>query len=334
MRSFQAVDIALMPAYVLVVVFGTLGNCIVVTAVRKKRVMRTTTNYLLANLAVADLNTLLWCLPGAAMKFVHNPGGAVGRQLCRFVSMHHVAGVSLFASGLLLTLLSVERYNALLHPMNVNLRLTKATAKYPIAACWLVATAFTLPLLVQQTYNDQRQVCYLDWPAYASALAYWAVLGLVITMCFLVVCFCYISIIKELYCTRGASDNSATLSHDTLAKRKIMKLSLTVTLVFLVSFLPFAIVSAIFVPTDSVAYAVSYFLVFCGTSLNPICYAFQSSNYRSAFRKSLGWSRPDPTTLGRSLHVLWGRQVDGRLRITNCCAGDVTWRKDPTKIES
>jgi len=67
-------------------------------------------------------------------------------------------------------------------------------------------------------------------------------------------------------------------------KRRIVKLLLSVTVVFLVCFLPFCITSVVIGDARyEITYSLSYFLVYCSSSLNPFIYAFHSSNYREAF---------------------------------------------------
>ena len=56
-------DIAFATLYSFIVFFGIVGNGIVIAIVRKTPSMHTTTNYLLVNLAVADLLSLIFC-PG------------------------------------------------------------------------------------------------------------------------------------------------------------------------------------------------------------------------------------------------------------------------------
>ena len=56
-------DIVFATLHSFIVFFGVLGNAIVITIVRKTQSMHSTTNYLLMNLAVADLLSLLFC-PG------------------------------------------------------------------------------------------------------------------------------------------------------------------------------------------------------------------------------------------------------------------------------
>ena len=61
-------DFVLLPGYAVIVVIGIIGNFLILAVVKRERYMHTTTNFLLANLALADLLTLLWCIPGILLK--------------------------------------------------------------------------------------------------------------------------------------------------------------------------------------------------------------------------------------------------------------------------
>ena len=85
----------LLPFYAVVVLFGIPGNVLFITVVKRTRVMHSTTNFLLANIAVADVISLIVCIPGVILQFIDHPKGDLGSFLCKFVTMHHVAGVTL-----------------------------------------------------------------------------------------------------------------------------------------------------------------------------------------------------------------------------------------------
>ena len=260
-------DLVLIPGYAITVVVGLVGNTLILTVVKKKRYMHTTTNFLLADLALADLFTLLWCIPGIALQYVTHPDGVLGDILCKFVTMHHLAGISLLLAGTTLALVSVERYNALLNPLNVSLRLTQENVKYPIA----------------------RRICVLHWEK-PSSTVYFSMLAILATAAFLVVCFCYFNIIRGLYFTKKICAEYSTRSlkaEEIQAKWKIAKLSITITIIFIACFFPFVIASVIDVSITSTFYRVALFLVYCSCCVNPICYALQSSNYRTAFRETI-----------------------------------------------
>ena len=283
-------DFVLLPGYAVIVVIGIIGNFLILAVVKRERYMHTTTNFLLANLALADLLTLLWCIPGILLKdLITHPNGLLGDILCKFVTMQHMAGISLLVAGLTLTLVSVERYNALVNPLNASLRLTKENVKYPIVAMWMFAFIFVLPLFVFEGWDEMQNRCIMLWKK-PSATIYWSILTLIIFLAFVLVCFCYLNIIRGLYFTKQicAESLKCCSEEEMQAKRKIVKLSITITVIFLVCFFPFVVATVSDkISAEDVFYKIAYFLVYCSCCVNPICYAVQSTNYRNAFRETI-----------------------------------------------
>ena len=286
----SAVDISLMPLYVVVILAGVIGNSLVIAVIRKNRSMHTTANFLLANLALADLITLASCPPGLVLMFVQHPGGTLGNFMCKFVTKHHPAGVALLTSGFTLTLISVERYNALLKPMKRRRRLTKRGVRYAVVLMWLLAIVFVIPLFHKERFNETLGLCEIVWEDGASAAtAYWSVLAALALTSFCTMAFCYAQIIRGLYFTKTicSANNSNSGQDDDRSKRKVVRLLLAVTAVFVGCFLPFVFASALPVSTGGVFYKLSSFLVYCSCCLNPVVYTSQSENYRRAFKKLL-----------------------------------------------
>lgn len=62
-RHSLTVSVILTIAYSIVFIVGIIGNSVVVAIVCKSPRMRTVTNYFIANLALADILVLLFCLP-------------------------------------------------------------------------------------------------------------------------------------------------------------------------------------------------------------------------------------------------------------------------------
>lgn len=62
-RHSAIVSVVLTIAYSIVFVIGLVGNSFVVAIVWKSPRMRTVTNFFIANLAVADILVLMFCLP-------------------------------------------------------------------------------------------------------------------------------------------------------------------------------------------------------------------------------------------------------------------------------
>ena len=278
-------DIVLLTLYAIVVLAGIPGNILFITVVKRTRTMHTTTNFLLANIAVADTITLVFCIPGVILQFAveHHPSGALGDFLCKFVTMHPVPGVTLLVSGISLTLISIERHNALLLPMQETLRLRRKQVYIAIGLIWTFSVSFVVPLFVQQKYADEFQSCHIDWKA-SAAKVYWGVLAALTLLSLLTMLVCYFRIVKGILCEdilpSGTNQGEKTNEQDIYNKRKIVKLLITVTVLFIACFVPFASISAVSDSSLSLSYKVSYFLAYCSCSLNPVVYAFQSSNYR------------------------------------------------------
>ena len=284
------VDIVLLPFYILIVMAGVLGNALFIIVVRKDRSMYTTTNFLLTNVAVSDIISLVFCLSGIVLRFFQHPSGSLGSFLCKFVTMHHVAGIALLVSGLTLTLISAERYNALLQPMRLHLKLEKRRVVIAIGLIWGFAIVFVLPLFIEQKYVDEVQACHMDWKNSASQV-YWAFLATLVGFSLSIMTFCYFKIVKALYFENILPPNCSSSQQDIKDKQKIITILLTVTVLFFVCFLPFIIVSAINTSTESILYKSSYFLVYTSCCVNPVVYIFQSAKYRAGL-KDLWRGRP------------------------------------------
>lgn len=280
-------DVILISAYTFVVLIGICGNSLVIHVVRTRRSMHSTMNFLLVNLAIADLSTLLWCMPGTLLSYTAQPSGKAGSYLCKFITTHSIAGIGMIVSGLTLTLISVERYKALVRAMEAPSRLNKQNVLYAITGIWLFAIAYVIPLFVFMKYDEENRRCVTKWPGNGNA--YWVLLAVIVTAAFIIMFVCYFSIIKGLYFTNTicSSNTDAGGQADAIVKKRIVKILLIVTLVFVLCFFPYAMATATDIPQESAFYKTSYFLVYCSSSLNPITYAVGSTNYRAAFKDVL-----------------------------------------------
>lgn len=297
--STEAIDRILVPFYVVVIIFGVSGNIIVIAVIKSTRSMHTTTNFLLLNLSVADLLTLLWCIPYKVLVFVfEHPSGSAGDYLCKFFTSYNVTVITLTVSIFTLTVLSVERYRALMSPLHRRFRLDLDTVWYAIGTVWVAATAFMVPLFVVTKYIPSANTCRVAWPSKTQEDLYSiSIMFFSIFVPLLVTLVCYIRIIKGLYfsntiCAIPAGPQQAS---DLQEKRKIVKILLVVTSAFVLCFLPYAsfrIVVALANANDYENYSrlqslreIFKFLSYTSSCFNPVIYAIQSSNYRQACKR-------------------------------------------------
>ena len=150
-------DVAFAVMYSFIVIIGVPANCIIITIVRKTPSMHTTTNYLLVNLAVADLITLMFC-PGMYNYALNQVqlDNTLGNFICKFFVGNAVVPLTMNVGGLTVCAIAVERYLALVKPFLVGPRLTKRRVSYVIALFWAFAVLSSIPDFMSNTIDADR----------------------------------------------------------------------------------------------------------------------------------------------------------------------------------
>ena len=137
------------------IIVGVPANCIIVTIVRKTPSMHTTTNFLLMNLAVADLTTLLF-YPGM-YDFALNKvrlHKTLGDFLCKFFVGNALVPITMNVGALTVCTIAVERYLAMVKPFHTGLRLTKGRVPYVVAFLWVSAVLSCIPDFMTNTMSN------------------------------------------------------------------------------------------------------------------------------------------------------------------------------------
>jgi ABC-type polysaccharide transport system permease subunit len=108
---------------------------------------------------------------------------------------------------------------------------------------------------------------------------------------FFIISFCYFQIVRELYFKNKVGPQNIAAQEEALEKRKLVKLSLSITATFVVCFFPVtvALILESFDPKDIGKKYVRYTSVvyFLEAFINPLLYAYQSTNVRQAFKAML-----------------------------------------------
>ncbi|CAH3108752.1 unnamed protein product, partial [Porites lobata] len=113
-------------------IIGLIGNVLVIRIVPKTREMHTPTNYPLARMAVSDVFTIMMFAAHSQHVLDEN----FGHLVCKASAV-----ITTFAivSSTTLTVLAVERYNALPKPFRTGLRLSEDSIKKAIALIWVTS---------------------------------------------------------------------------------------------------------------------------------------------------------------------------------------------------
>ncbi|XP_031560590.1 somatostatin receptor type 5-like [Actinia tenebrosa] len=282
-------DVLVLVLAVLFISIGLAGNLLVVIAVWKKRSLRSTTNYLLVNLAVSDIINLTFLPFIAIQHYVWFEEGILADFMCKFFS-YHIPLTASFASIITLLVLSIERYHAVVKPMKSGFRLRQETVHYAIISVWAFAICLTLPYYIFG--YSRKSKCRHNLPDDAIESYVIIVMLTVVIVPFFVISFCYLQIVRELYLKpKQVGPQNVEIAEDQLVKRKLVKISLFVSLAYVICFFPMAITLFLNAYDEgkfgSKHYRNASILYFLESAVNPLLYSFQSSNFRQAFKELL-----------------------------------------------
>ncbi|XP_004694577.1 PREDICTED: leukotriene B4 receptor 1 [Condylura cristata] len=137
---------------ILALIVGLPGNSFVVWSILAKMQKRSVTALMVLNLAVADLAVLL-----TAPFFLHYLArGTWIFQLFGCRLFFYICGVSMYASVLLITAMSLDRSLAVARPFVSQKLRTKTVARRVLAGIWVVSFLLATPVLVYRTVTVER----------------------------------------------------------------------------------------------------------------------------------------------------------------------------------
>jgi len=157
--------------YGIVTVLGVIGNSLVIYVIVSKERMRTVTNFLLLNLAVADLSFVVVIPPSTAYVMAADrwPFGDVA---CRL--MHYLINVTAYVTVYTLVLISVIRYMTIVHTASTARYRTVNRVLMMIAAIWVLMLVVNTPVLAKYgAVVDEKSAtphCVIDHPQSAKQL--------------------------------------------------------------------------------------------------------------------------------------------------------------------
>ena len=278
---------------------GLIGNVLVIRIVHKTREMHTPTNYLLASMAVSDVFTIMLIAADTFAFSQHVLDEHFGNLVCKAAVL-----ITTFVtvSAITLTVLAVERYNALLKPLRTGLRLSEDNIKKAIALIWVTSVFVSIPNAFFQEFDRSNRVlsgCVGQGDSNINLA--WKIYLIVFDALFLiqsvVMVFCYGSLIRGLYFTNTVCpENETTDSERSSEKKKLVITFLLASLGFLIGYIPcvaFHIVFAfqtnsnIDINMYSHLQNAFHFMFSCSLCLNPLVYAFRSTHFREGFKRVL-----------------------------------------------
>ncbi|CAB3400603.1 unnamed protein product [Caenorhabditis bovis] len=133
--------------FMFIICVGVLGNLFIICVILlDKKLMSSSINQFLLNLAIADLGNLLFCTPDAILVLLDR-GWLLPNFSCHV--LRFLQEYFLYASVLLQMAIGVERFLAICSPMRMQRFSTKTTVCV-LGCVWCVAACFASPYFIYQ----------------------------------------------------------------------------------------------------------------------------------------------------------------------------------------
>ncbi|XP_077991581.1 tachykinin-like peptides receptor 99D [Glandiceps talaboti] len=281
-------------------VVGTIGNSIVCIIILTCKYMKTTTNYFIFSLAVADGFTSLLLILNRyllAAITIEYPQSFAGMLYCRVWISQLLFWVGIKCSVFNLVAVTVERYFAIVHPFSYQQKFTKFTAVTMISITWFISFASELPFVF---FHDIYLVegvptCQFSWPS-STASSIIGVTSFLTTYFFpiLIMVWSYYKIVSSL------RQNADRLAQNTnpeeygpaksllKARQKVVRMLILVVMAFTICWSPNQCLFLAYnfgapVVYSSIYYSFFVLLAFSNSVVNPVIYAFKYKQFRRGF---------------------------------------------------
>ncbi|MBN3276111.1 ADA1A protein, partial [Polyodon spathula] len=314
------------------VMFGILGNILVILSVVCHRHLQTVTHYFIVNLAVADLLLSSVVLPFSAT-FEILGRWVFGRIFCNIWAAVDVLCST--ASIMSLCVISVDRYVGVSYPLRYPTIMTERRGLLVLLGLWALSITISIGPLFgwKEPEPEDESVCKItEEPGYAIFSAFGS---FYVPLTIILVMYCRVYVVAkretrvlwsgvkteragcavEEVTLRIHRGNTVTPPSDEALKSRThfsirllkfsrqKKAAKTLGIVvgcFILCWLPFFIVLPIgsifpaYRPSDTV-FKITFWLGYFNSCINPIIYPCSSQEFKKAFQNVLNWG-PGPKT--------------------------------------
>ncbi|XP_048783973.1 substance-P receptor [Lagopus muta] len=285
-------------AYTLIVVVSVVGNVVVMWIILAHKRMRTVTNYFLVNLAFAEASMSAFNTVVNFTYAIHNEW-YYGLLYCKFHNFFPIAAV--FASIYSMTAIALDRYMAIIHPLQP--RLSATATKVVIGVIWLLAFLLAFPQGYYSVTEELpgRLVCLVAWPEHSTDVYgktyHFCMTVLIYFLPLLVIGCAYTVVSITLWASEIPGDSSDRYHEQVSAKRKVVKMMIIVVCTFALCWLPYHIYFTLqyFNPEWYLqkfiqqVYLAVMWLAMSSTMYNPIIYCCLNDRFRVGFKHAFRW---------------------------------------------
>ena len=292
--------------YCTIMLMSLVGNTLVITIIYRNKRMRTTTNNLIANMAISDLFFPLFAVPRETAQIFIGPsrwlvGGVGGSILCKIVSFSQ--DISTAVSILSLVVIAFDRFYAVKFPFKPSI-ITPKMCRVIICVIWVVAMGIHSPYFYTfrlDIYNNFTY-CISKWePAFdtvSTQKVYFLIICIVLILFpIIVITILYTAIGVEIWRQKGPIERSSRKrQRREYENRKVLKQVVTVVVVFISCITPITIFGCFIhfawnlqqVPSeiDGVNFKFcALFIMHSNAAISPCIYFIFNKNYRRGLKE-------------------------------------------------
>lgn len=260
------------------ILLGITGNVLVLIIIWKNKEMRNPTNLLLTNISASDLLYLLVQAPATIAYgfktaiYIYEINGFYLFQLSMAVQ-----DASFINSMLTVTLLASERYRALFYALEPQRHLEKRGVKRAIGLMWCLSIFFGFTLI--SNVNVSKDVRYISVIIWAMLFS---ILPSVLTIYF------YAKIVIGICITKTICGQGERTAEENESIKRTVKMLLLVTVIVVVSKIPFPIMYTAFWQTKT-NLSCTLQIVWTSTCLascsTPMVYFTLCANYKDGLKR-------------------------------------------------
>ena len=278
----------------ILVLISLVGNTLVILTILINKPMQTTLNYLLVNLAVADMISAL----GIGIRydmtpFIAYPEGEVGRYLCMLVIGGDLAWVGAAESVLCLVYIAVERYFAIVRPLHQRGRFTKKRLKVFIVLGWSFAIFMTVPTSLEpRYYHSDLNVCKSNASNMAGHMAVkvhslaWMTLAGIVPVSIMV--YLYSRLVHHLW-FKSVQNLEASQRAAQRYRKQVTVTLITVSVIYAVCWIPILVGYLKEAWNEEILWMdkTGKVLLTFNSSVNPVLYSMRMKQFRKYLREML-----------------------------------------------
>ena len=288
-----------------------VGNILIVATFLKTSSLRTSTNYLIVNMAISDLLSSATNWPLAATEGLLSRTLVIGGSTATFACKigHFSRAISQAVSVESLLLIVVDRYIAIVLPFQAIL-ITRRSRFILGSLTWIFPQFLSFPFFIASEVIevDHQTVCrtFVAWNEVEKSVFYAAGFLILYVMPFTTMIVLYLRIMKSLRLSRTGfngeqRENQKTRNHQ--QNRAVMKVFALIVSCFVICWTPLCVYivlhktfpKSLFPKNSCKVFVVLFFYLFpsLSTVANPVILFVTSSKFSGALKQVLHCSTPN-----------------------------------------